>query len=584
MQSFKNIWRGILQRAIQRETKAAVDLDSIAVETPPRPELGDLAVPLFALAKVFKRPPQEIASRIVRRINEDERETDQAGRAEALGPYINIRLDRPKASREVLQAVLQEGSGFGCHRLLHNQRITIEFSSPNTNKPLHLGHLRNNALGISLARILAAGGAKVHKVNLINNRGIHICKSMLAYQKFGAGSTPETEKIKGDHLVGDYYVRFNRWAAEHPEAEEEARRMLKLWEQGDPQLNELWERMNRWAIGGIEETYQNTGVSFDRIYYESETYLLGREEVFRGLEKGIFKQEADGSVWVDLIKWDLDRKVLLRSDGTSLYLTQDLGTALLRYKDWAFDRMIYVVANEQEYHFKVLFKVLELLGYNWSKQLHHLAYGMVNLPEGKMKSREGTVVDADDLLAELENLVAKEIRDKERETEIEDLEGTCRKIALAALNYYLLQTSPYKDMIFNPQESISFSGNTGPYLQYTGARISSMLRKFDSRRDQFEKGVLRPELLTVQEEWQIVKLLASYPETVETAAEQLNPSLITSHLYELAKNFARYYHDHPVLHNPEADLVVTRITLAKAVLQVLKNGCPLIGVPLLEKM
>ncbi|MBA7648299.1 Arginine--tRNA ligase [subsurface metagenome] len=478
-----------------------------------------------------------------------------------------------------------EDDYYGQNVELQQKRIVVEFSCPNTNKPLHLGHLRNDAVGMSIAQILAASGAEVRRVNLINDRGIHICKSMLAYQKFGQQITPELAGLKGDHLVGDFYVRFDKWAKTFPGAEEEARQMLKNWEEGDPELKELWKRLNNWTTSGIEETYRKTGVDFDQVYFESDTYLLGRQEVLKGLKKGIFYREGDGSVWVDLTERQLDKKVLLRSDGTSLYLTQDIGTALQRYKDWPFDQMIYVVAAEQKYHFKVLFQVLELLGFDWADSLHHLAYGMVNLPEGKMKSREGTVVDADPLLAELENLAKEEIRERGRVSEIDNLDETAEKIALGALNYYLLQASPYKDMIFDPRESISFSGNTGPYLQYTGARIISLLRKFEQRRQQqFQDGKMRPELLEGADDWEIIKLLASFPETVLLSASGLNPALISGYLFDLSKSFSHYYQEHPVLHNQDSDLVVSRISLARAVLRVLQNGCRLIGVPILAKM
>ncbi len=360
--------------------------------------------------------------------------------------------------------------------------------------------------------------------------------------------------------------------------------MLRKWELGDKETTDLWKLMNTWAIEGIKETYRNTGISFDAYYFESETYLRGREEVLKGLEQGVFYKETDGSVWIDCSEVNLDKKVLLRSDGTSLYLTQDIGTAIARHKDWPFEKLIYVVASEQQYHFKVLFYVLGKLGFSWAENLFHLSYGMVNLPEGKMKSREGTVVDADDLLAELSEMAKQEIRDKGREGEIEDIEGTAKKIALAALNYFLLQVSPYKDMIFNPRESLSFTGNTGPYLQYMGARIASMLRKYDERKGEYATGKFTPEKLTVPEEWEIVKLMAAFPESVALAAKELNPSVIANYLYELAKVFSRYYHDNPILQNPDPDIVVTRIALVRAVLDVLKQAFDLIGIPYLDTM
>ncbi len=584
MNKYRRIWQDIILKAIREETGVTVGLEKIVLETPPRPELGDIGFPVFTCTEIFKKPPRKIAEILAGRIKRSGEEKRGNGTLEVLGPYLNVRLNKSTITEAVLTEIRKAGDLYGRSDNLQGQRIIVEFSAPNTNKPLHLGHLRNDAIGMSVARILEANGATVLKANLINDRGIHICKSMLAYLKFGRQTDPEKEKVKGDHLVGDYYVRFNDWAKKDPDAEEAARQMLKTWEEGDPELKALWRKMNDWAIAGIEETYRNTGVVFDRVYHESDTYSLGRNEVLEGLRKNIFYKEKDGSIWVDLSGAGLDKKVLLRSDGTSLYLTQDLGTAVQRYRDWPFDRMIYVVGSEQVYHFKVLFKVLGLLGYEWSKKLHHLAYGMVNLSEGKMKSREGTVVDADDLLVELKDLVAAEIREKEREAELEDPEETSRQIALAALNYYLLQVSPYKDIMFKPRESISFSGNTGPYLQYTGARMSSILRKFKYLEKKLARGSFRPELLNTADEWEIIKSLASYPETVALSARELNPALLAGQLYELAKTFSRYYHDHQVLHNESSDLVITRITLVQGILQVLKNGLQLIGIPLLEKM
>lgn len=579
---YKQIWRELIRRAVEEESRKKIDPVDVIIEIPPRAELGDLAFPMFPYAPLLKTSPKDIAQQVAERL----RRNDSAASAgiEIQGPYLNIHLDRLSVTAEVIAEILKSVELYGRGESFEGQRIVLEFSCPNTNKPLHLGHLRNDALGMSIERILSALGAEVLKVNLINDRGVHICKSMTAYQHFGDGITPEDREQKGDHLVGDFYVRFAEWSKENPNAEELARQMLKSWEEEDPKVRELWKKMNRWAIEGIEETYKKTGVRFDKIYLESQTYLLGRKIVEAGLEKGVFYKESDGSVWVDLSAEKLDKKVLLRSDGTSLYLTQDLGTAVQRYQDWPFDRMIYIVGNEQRYHFQVLFKVLELLGYDWAENLYHLAYGMVNLPEGKMKSREGTVVDADDLIEDLERLAAEEIVEKGRQTEVGDLKLTAEKIALGALNYYLLQPSPLKDMIFDPKESLSFSGSTGPYLQYTGARISSMLRKFNERKLEFQRGVFKPELLTQPDEWSIVKQMASYPESVIQAARELNPSIITAALFELAQTFSHYYHDNPVLHNEDPDLVVSRITLAQAIRQVLAGGMSLIGVPFLDRM
>jgi len=596
MTRYRQSWKRIIQKAVEEEAGAPVDADAVIIENPPRAELGDLAFPMFPYAPILKRSPREIALRLAERISGAgaAQLSDQSGRVaagaervEVQGPYLNVHLDRPSVSSDVVAEVSKSLDLYGRGEDLAGQRIILEFSAPNTNKPLHLGHLRNDALGMSVARILESLGADVFKVNLINDRGVHICKSMLAYQRFGQGTTPEKRGQKGDHLVGDFYVRFAEWAKEDPRAEDLAKGMLKSWEEGDPGVRELWERMNRWAIQGIEETYKKTGVAFDKIYRESETYLLGRKIVELGLEKKVFYRGEDGSVWIDLSAEKLDKKVLLRSDGTSVYLTQDLGTAVQRYQDQPFDRMIYVVGNEQRYHFQVLFKVLELLGYNWAGNLYHLAYGMVNLPEGKMKSREGTVVDADDLIEDLQALAEDKIRGEEAEAEefeVEDLQGTAEKVVLGALNYYLLQPSPLKDMIFDPKESLSFSGNTGPYLQYTGARISSMLRKFNQRAGKFQGGTFKSELLEQPDEWLMVKQMAGYPETVVQAARELNPSILTAALFELAQTFNHYYHHNPVLHNEDRNLVVSRITLAQTVRQVLYNGMRLIGIPFLDRM
>jgi len=460
----------------------------------------------------------------------------------------------------------------------------VEFSCPNTNKPLHLGHLRNDSIGMSVARIMEANGADVRKVNLINDRGVHICKSMLAYKTFGENTSPESTGIKSDHFVGDYYVKFNTWSKEDPKAEIAARSMLKEWEDGKEDVRELWEKMNNWTISGIKETYKKTGISFDKYYFESKTYREGREEVLKGFNAGVFYKEDDGSIWADLSEIKLDKKVLLRSDGTSLYLTQDIGTAIARHRDWEFEKLIYVVGSEQQYHFQVLFYILQKLGYRWASDLHHLSYGMVNLPDGKMKSREGTVVDADDLIDELTSIAKAEIAAKERISEVGDLQLTAESVALAALNYFLLQISPSKDMIFNPSESISFSGNTGPYLQYMGARISSMLRKYEERKDGFLGAVYSPDLLVTNQERELIKLLMAFPEIVSNAGKGMNPSIITAYLYDLSKVFSRYYHDTSILNEPDKDIVVTRIQLVKAVLQVLKNAFYLVGIPFLERM
>jgi arginyl-tRNA synthetase len=571
----KKITGALKALAADRDIDFSVEEDDLLIEKPPKPEMGDLAFPMFPYARFFKISPGEIAKQVAAKLG---------SYSTAAGPYINVTVDMGEVAEDLLKQIHEEGEEFGRNTSLSGKKIVVEFSCPNTNKPLHLGHLRNDTIGESLSRILFANGARIRKVNLINDRGIHICKSMLAYKKFGEGVTPESSGKKGDHFVGSFYVKFDKWSKEDPSAEEQAREMLRLWESGDPEVTELWKTMNRWTIEGIEETYKKTGISFDKEYLESETYFMGRELVHEGLEKGIFYSEEDGSIWIDLNDVKLDKKVLLRGDGTTLYLTQDIGTAVARHDDWPFERLIYVVASEQQYHFKVLFEVLSRLGFPWAKNLHHLSYGMVNLPEGKMKSREGTVVDADDLVAELTGMAKEEIKSKGREEEVANLEATSAKIALGALNYYLLQVSPTKDMIFNPAESISFNGNTGPYLQYMGARISSMLRKYEERKESYSGGKVDSRLLTVPEERELIKLLAEYPGIVNRAGADLNSSFITAHLYEICKTFSRYYHDNPVLHNESKDLVKTRIHLSGAILQVLKNGFFLLGIPFLSRM
>jgi len=559
-----------------------VDLPSLAVQTPPKPELGDLAFPLFTYAKTLRTAPPMLAAELKARI---EKISDRPlGDLLVAGPYLNVRIDMAALATSLSASIEAEGSLYGTNTSLGDKRITVEFSCPNTNKPLHLGHMRNDSIGESISAIMKANGATVRKVNLINNRGVHICKSMLAYQKFGNGETPESTGMKGDHFVGKYYVRFAAWAKEEPLAEQMAQEMLQRWEEDDPIIMELWHKMNKWTLDGLAESYEKMGISFDHYYYESETYKYGKDEILKGLEKGVFYREEDGSVWVDLEAIKLDKKVLLRKDGTSLYMTQDVGTAIMRHKDWPFDSLIYVVASEQQYHFKVLFHVLALLGYTWAEDLHHLSYGMVNLPDGKMKSREGTVVDADELVQQLTDLAAAEIRAKQREEQVGDVEKTSSSIALGALNYYLLQVNPLKDMIFNPAESIAFNGNTGPYLQYMGARISSMLARYESEGGDRTKLSFNSSLLTLGDERELIKQIALYPEVVARSGAELDPSLLCSFLYELSRLFSRWYHDNSVLKAGSDELVRSRIELSAMVMQVLKNAFALVGIPFLDVM
>jgi len=588
LQQVREQWKDLVEQELMAYahevmgSNEAIKDQSLAVQTPPKPELGDIAFPLFVFAKVFRMAPNKLAEMLCDRLRA---RTDlPEGSLLVAGPYLNVKADVAALAVRLQQAMEAQGSRYGHSDLFQKKRVMVEFSCPNTNKPLHLGHLRNDSIGESISAILKANGAEVRKVNLINNRGVHICKSMLAYLKFGNGETPESSGMKSDHLVGKYYVRFAQWEKEDPTALEQAQAMLRKWEDSDPEVLALWELMNRWTLEGVSQTYENTGISFDQYYYESDTYKLGKDNVLKGLEQGVFYREADGSVWIDLAEVNLDKKVLLRKDGTSLYLTQDIGTAIARHEDWPFDSLIYVVANEQMYHFKVLFHVLQKLGHPWAADLHHLAYGMVNLPDGKMKSREGTVVDADDLFEQLSQMAVQEIRSKDREDSVGDIHATGKAIALGALNYYLLQTNPIKDMVFNPADSISFSGNTGPYLQYMGARISSMLRKYEEIRAAHDDIAFDGKILELEEERELIKLLARYGEAVENAGKELNPSIITAYLYELSRLFSRYYHDNPVLKAATPQLVKARITLASMVLMVLRNAYALVGIPFLESM
>ncbi len=575
----KKTWKEIIFKSLKTYAEV-ISREQLIMEVPPQPEMGDIAFPMFLFAKVLKKAPAKIAAEVVEAVKSLEKETQ--GTVTANGPYINVFFSREEISENIINDVFDKKESFGLTESLANRKVMCEFSCPNTNKPLHLGHLRNDILGESVSRILKANGAEVFKVNLINDRGIHICKSMLAYMINGNNATPESEGIKSDHFVGKYYVNYDSMFKENPKYEEKARELLIAWENGDEEVTALWKKMNGWAIDGIEKTYKTTGISFDKVYYESNTYSLGRDEVLKGLAAGVFYKKDDGSIWVDLSGDELEQKVLLRGDGTSLYITQDIGTAIMRHNDWPFDKLIYVVASEQKYHFNVLFKVLKLLGLTWADNLYHLSYGMVNLPEGKMKSREGTVVDADDLLSELKKLALNEIIEKEREGEIDNLSDTAGKIALGALNYYLLQTTPNKDMLFNPKESISFNGNTGPYLQYTGARIASIFRKYEERN--IEKGDFNAALLTEKDEWELIKLIAAFPDYIMNAGNELSPSIITGYLYELAKIFNKYYHDNSILNNDDPDLIETRLRLTRAIQNVLINGFKLLAVPFLERM
>ncbi|MBQ5780483.1 MAG: arginine--tRNA ligase [Spirochaetaceae bacterium] len=598
MLDFKNNAHKIFVEALKKFAQAKnVDIDDsilsgVVAEDPPKKEMGDVGIPCFTMSKIFRMAPAVIATEISKIICDDsfplKNEAAEFGKFFADGPYVNVALNRSAYAPKLFERIESDGELFGAvdnsgKKILNKKRIMIEFSSPNTNKPLHLGHLRNDALGESISRILLFAGAEVYKVCIINNRGVHICKSMLAYKKFHEehSHTPENCGVKSDRFVGDCYVEFENYRKAQPEgvAEEEAQSLLRLWESGDEKTHQLWKTMNDWAISGIKSTYDRTGVSFDKFYFESDTYLKGKDEVLRGLKDGIFTRKEDGSVQADLSPIGLDTKILLRKDGTSLYITQDLGTAIARHEDWPFDRMIYVVGNEQNYHFKVLFYLLKSLGYTWSDELFHLSYGMVNLPDGKMKSREGTVVDADDLIDGLRDLASGEIIQKGRENEVENISEVSEKIAIGALHYFLLQATPEKDMLFDPRASLSFNGNTGPYLQYTGARMCSIFQKIEEKFDTADFS-----LLTSDEEWALIKTLSSFPGVICEASEKLNPSLVAGFCYELAKNFAVFYHECPVATCKDENLRIARVALMASVQKILKKAMDLILVPFLEKM
>ncbi len=480
--------------------------------------------------------------------------------------------------------------------------VMIEYSSPNTNKPLHLGHIRNNLLGYSLAEIMEANGYRVVKTNIVNDRGIHICKSMLAWQKWGNGATPQSTGKKGDHLIGDYYVLFDQkykeelknleakgLKKEEAEAQSslmaEAREMLRKWEAGDQETVSLWKTMNSWVYAGFDETYKRLGVNFDKIYYESETYLVGKEQVLEGLKKGIFYQKEDGSVWADLTADGLDNKLLLRADGTSVYMTQDIGTAKLRFNDYPINKMVYVVGNEQNYHFQVLSLLLDKLGFEFGKGLVHFSYGMVELPEGKMKSREGTVVDADDLIEEMVETA------KETSKELGKLDGCSDEeakqisetVGLGALKYFILKVDPRKNMTFNPQESIDFNGNTGPFIQYTHARIQSVLRKAA------EQGLSVPDeirngLIITEKEEDLIQILATFNEVVKEAAEMYSPAIIANYIYDLVKEYNQFYHDYSILREENENLKIFRLMLSQNVGRVIKTGFSLLGIEVPDRM
>ena len=557
---------------------------------------GDITLVVFPFVKAARKAPamvaQEVGEKLVGGLIE---------KYNAVQGFLNLSISQTYWLEQLQTIASAENYGQFSRGEGEKPLMMVEYSSPNTNKPLHLGHVRNNLLGYSIAKIQEANGWNVVKTNIVNDRGIHICKSMLAWQLFGNGEAPETSGKKGDHLIGDYYVRFDKeykaqikelvaggmdeeTAKKEAPLMKEAQAMLVKWEQGDAEVRALWQKMNEWVYAGFDETYAQMGVGFDKIYYESDTYLVGKGEVERGLAKGDFYRREDGSVWADLAQNGLDEKLLLRADGTSVYMTQDIGTAKLRFEDYPIDKMVYVVGNEQEYHFKVLSILLDRLGFPFGKELVHFSYGMVELPNGKMKSREGTVVDADDLMAQM-IADAKEIS-KDKVNTLPDItedeaNEIARVVGLGALKYFILKVDPRKNMLFNPEESIDFNGNTGPFIQYTYARIQSVLRKAGKMSDASDLSDMS-ELS--EKELALIQRLVDYPVAVRQAGDEFSPAVIASYAYALACDFNSFYHDHSILNEADEQKRALRLMLAQTVAKVIKSAMALLGIEVPNRM
>jgi len=575
-----------------------VDQAQIQLQPTKKEFEGDITIVVFPFLRISKKKPEETAQDLGKWLVDN---TAELKSYNVIKGFLNLVVS-PAYWLQVLENAYNDQQ-YGIRTAGENAPLVmVEYSSPNTNKPLHLGHIRNNLLGYSLCKILEANGNKVVKTNIVNDRGIHICKSMLGWQKWGNGETPASSGKKGDHLVGDYYVAFDKhYKQEIAELQEkgmtkeeaeavsplmgEAREMLQKWEAGDQEVRLLWKTMNSWVFAGFDETYKRLGVSFDKIYYESETYLFGKKKVLEGLEKGLFYCQEDGSVWADLTTEGLDQKVLLRSDGTSVYMTQDIGTANLRFSEYPIDKMVYVVGNEQNYHFQVLSILLDRLGFSWGKGLVHFSYGMVELPEGKMKSREGTVVDADDLIDEMVSTA------RETSLELGKLDGLtedqakdiANMVGLGALKYFILKVDPRKNMTFNPKESIDFNGNTGPFIQYTHARIQSILRKVE------ESGITPSEkfdanLNLSDKELYLIRLITTFPNIINDAAEGFSPALIANYMYDLAKEYNQFYHDYPILKESDTSLRFFRIMLSDTTSKIIRSGMDLLGINVPDRM
>lgn len=591
--SIDNILAQATADAVKALYGAEVAAESIVPSTTKKEFEGNLTIVVFPFLKASHKRPEDTAQEIGEYLVAN---CEAVEKFNVIKGFLNITI-KPSFWTSVLQSV-EATENFGFKPVTDDSRLVmIEYSSPNTNKPLHLGHVRNNLLGFSLAKIMEANGNKVVKTNIVNDRGIHICKSMLAWLKWGNGITPEKAGKKGDHLIGDFYVAFDKHYKEElkqlmdggmtkEEAEanstlmKEARTMLKKWEDGDEEVRSLWRTMNEWVYAGFDETYARMGVSFDKIYYESNTYLEGKEKVLEGLEKGIFYRKDDNSVWADLTADGLDQKLLLRTDGTSVYMTQDIGTAKLRFQDYPIDQMIYVVGNEQNYHFQVLSLLLDKLGFSWGKDLIHFSYGMVELPNGKMKSREGTVVDADELMDEMIATARKMSEGRLKGVPEEEMDDVYRIIGLGALKYFILKVDPRKNMLFNPQESIDFNGNTGPFVQYTYARIRSVLRKSDEADAATDIIAYEPN----EKEIEIIQRIADFPSVVSEAGRTYSPALIANYVFELAKGYNQFYHDYSILKEENGVARAFRLHLSRTVADIIRRGFSLLGVEVPERM
>eukprot|EP01029_Cantina_marsupialis_P003926 TRINITY_DN1394_c0_g3_i1.p2 TRINITY_DN1394_c0_g3~~TRINITY_DN1394_c0_g3_i1.p2 ORF type:complete len:598 (+),score=123.03 TRINITY_DN1394_c0_g3_i1:5424-7217(+) len=596
--SIESIIKGKVVEAIKQVYGQEIEEKTVQIQKTRREFEGDLTVVVFPFLRFSKKSPEETANDLGNFLREN---IDSVSAFNVVKGFLNLVIDNSYWISVLNEALATENYGFTAPTA-DSKKVMIEYSSPNTNKPLHLGHIRNNLLGYSVAQILKANGHEVIKVNLVNDRGIHICKSMLAWLRFGEGETPESTGIKGDHLVGKYYVKFDQEYKKEIEAlvadgmdADEAKKqaplllaaqdMLRKWEAGEEETVALWRKMNDWVLDGFDITYKKMGVDFDKVYFESDTYKKGKAIVEKGLADGVLYQKDTGSVWANLEADGLDHKLLLRDDGTSVYMTQDIGTAFERFDEFHIDEHVYVVGNEQNYHFQVLSLILGKLGYEWHDKIQHLSYGMVELPEGKMKSREGTVVDADDLMEEMVNTAretSRELGKLEGYSE-EEAEDVFNKVAMGALKYFILKVDPKKNMMFNPKESIDFNGNTGPFIQYTYARIQSVLRKA------IDAGIEVPEaastnLNIAEKESVLIQMVANYPTVVKEAGRETSPAQISNYVYELVKEYNQFYHDFPVAKEENVDLRAFRLVLSKQVGEIIKSGMNLLGIGVPERM